>query len=263
MNFIAGLPRSGSTLLCNLLMQNPRFYASETSGLVDILALIRNSWDKFPEMKAISNEVSEFRKKAVCRAIIENYYSDINREIVFDKSRNWLNYVEFIEEILDRKIKILVVVRNIREILASFEKIYRQTGKTRQPKEEQQNLVKCQMVEQRCALWASSDGIVGVPYNIIKSALQRDLADRMFFVKFEELTGNPKFTMSQIYDFLQENYFQHDFDNVEQITVEDDTVYGYPKDSLHKIRTRVEQILPQYPKILGDAADLYKGQELW
>ena len=36
-HFISGLPRSGSTLLQNILSQNPRFYCSPTSGLFDLL----------------------------------------------------------------------------------------------------------------------------------------------------------------------------------------------------------------------------------
>lgn len=32
--FISGLPRSGSTLLANILAQNPRFHATATSGIL-------------------------------------------------------------------------------------------------------------------------------------------------------------------------------------------------------------------------------------
>lgn len=41
--FISGLPKSGSTLLCNILSQNPEFFVSKaTSGCIEILFLIRN-----------------------------------------------------------------------------------------------------------------------------------------------------------------------------------------------------------------------------
>ncbi|MEX0598954.1 MAG: sulfotransferase [Candidatus Paceibacterota bacterium] len=45
--FISGLPRSGSTLLCNILAQNDELFVSKaTSGCHDILFNVRNQWDK-------------------------------------------------------------------------------------------------------------------------------------------------------------------------------------------------------------------------
>ena len=47
-HFISGMPRSGSTLLCNILNQNPRFHATGTSGVLDLLLLVRNNWNLIP-----------------------------------------------------------------------------------------------------------------------------------------------------------------------------------------------------------------------
>lgn len=44
-HLMAGLPRSGSTLMCNILNQNPRFHATSTSGILDIVLTIRNQWE--------------------------------------------------------------------------------------------------------------------------------------------------------------------------------------------------------------------------
>ena len=41
-HFISGLPRSGSSLLANVLAQNPRFCVSPTSGILDIMFMVRN-----------------------------------------------------------------------------------------------------------------------------------------------------------------------------------------------------------------------------
>jgi len=35
--FINGMPRSGSTLLCNILAQNPEFHVTPTSGLSELV----------------------------------------------------------------------------------------------------------------------------------------------------------------------------------------------------------------------------------
>ena len=51
--FISGLPRSGSTLLCNILAQNPAFFVTKaTSGCIEILFSIRNQWDRITEHQA-------------------------------------------------------------------------------------------------------------------------------------------------------------------------------------------------------------------
>jgi sulfotransferase len=70
--FIAGLPRSGSTLLCNILAQNPRFYATHTSGCIEILLTIRNYWDKCIEHRANLDWDALHR---VLAASLETYHS--------------------------------------------------------------------------------------------------------------------------------------------------------------------------------------------
>ena len=44
--FLVGLPRSGSTLLANILAQHPRIHVTPTSGVVDMLVTVRNGWDR-------------------------------------------------------------------------------------------------------------------------------------------------------------------------------------------------------------------------
>ena len=263
LHFISGLPRSGSTLLCNVLAQNPHFYATQTNGLIEILLSIRNHWDIYIEMKAMDNELSEKRKLAVLRGITENFYADVDCPIIFDKSRGWLAHLEMLENILQKPVKILVPVRDMRDVLASFEKLWCEASKTRQLGIEEAAYLKFQTIEQRLAMWTAFDQPVGLAYNRIKDALQRGWKDKMHFVEYEKFTQFPERTMKGIYEFLDEPYFEHDFKHVEQITWEDDTAHGFPAGSLHNIRAEIKPQPPQYPNILGNAADIYRGQELW
>ena len=50
--FINGMPRSGSTLLCNILAQNPEFHTTPTSGLSEIVKGIHEFWKTSPMIKA-------------------------------------------------------------------------------------------------------------------------------------------------------------------------------------------------------------------
>lgn len=257
-HFISGMPRAGSTLLCNILAQNPQFYTTATNGILDIIFSVRNNWDNLIEFKAAPDEEA---KKRVLQGILSSFYEGIEKPIIFDKSRGWIAYIEMAETILQRPPKILVPVRDIRDILASFEKLWRKSSDTHQAVQERDNYFKWQTVEGRCEIWTSQEQPVGLAYNRIKDALTRGHKDKMHFVKYESLTRFPNQTLREIYDFLEEEQFEHNFNHVEQVTWENDSIHGIPE--LHTIRPKVEPQNEQWPDILGDAAIPYKGTELW
>jgi sulfotransferase len=260
--FVSGLPRSGSTLLCNLLAQNPNFYSTPTSGCLDVLFNIRNFWDNLIEHKAnIDKKDNENRKLAVLRGAFHSYYLT-SRNVVFDKGRGWLAYLELLEYIIGDKVKVLVPVRDLREVLSSFEKLWRNQAKSSQLFLERDRYFDFQSVDGRCASWMNMDQPVGLALTRVRDALQRGFADRLFFVDYEQLTKSPKSTMSKIYNFLDEPSFQHNFEHVEQVTQEDDSIFGF--ENLHKISSRVEYKQPDYNTILsGPVADRYKGPYSW
>ena len=258
--FVSGMPRSGSTLLCNILNQNPDIYASATSGLLEIMFLIRNKWDTFIEMQAQDELLSSIQKQNVLSGVLESAYSHRDEGIVFDKSRGWLAHIELLEWIYSN-VKILVPVRNVTDILASFERIWRSATKDKQPNFEQDNYLKFQTVEGRCEIWAGETQPVGLAYNRIKDALHRGHKDKMFFVRYERLTQYPDVVIQNIYDFLGLPGFEHDFENVRQLTHENDRVHGL--GDLHTIRPKVEPNPSNWYDWLGDAGIKYQGLELW
>jgi len=260
-HFVSGLPRSGSTLLCNILAQNPRFHVTATSGILEVMYQVRNRWDHIVEFKAAPDDVAKLR---VLKSILFSYHDNGDRPVIFDKSRGWLAYLEMAEAVLGRKAKVLVPVRDIRDVLASFEKLFRRNAAVFQPAQEadQRTYFDWQTLEGRCKIWGDKSQPVGLAYNRIKDALQRKFGDRMHFVRYEELTTNPKETMESVYKFLGEEPFEHDFNYVEQVTYENDFVHGFR--DLHKIRPKVEPQRPQWPEVLGkQVADLFEGTELW
>jgi sulfotransferase len=260
--FISGLPRSGSTLLANILAQNPRFHASATSGILDVMFGVRNHWDQLAQFQAMTDRgACEAAKRRVLRAILEAYYADDPRPVVFDKSRSWLAHLELAEAILDGPARVLVPVRDLRDILASFEKLWRRAAATRQLPQESQFYVEFQTIAGRCAVWARGDQPLGLACNRVRDALHRGFRDRLHFVPYESLTGSPRETLARIYEFLEEEPFAHDFAHVAQVTHEDDRLYGFP--DLHAIRSRVEPAPPQWPALLGEAAAPYAGVRFW
>lgn len=253
---IAGLPRSGSTLLANILAQNPRFEATATSAILAIILNIREQWD--PLFAATPNEQA---KIDVMRGVLHSYYRQSTRPVVFDKCRGWLAALETAELLLERKVKVLVPVRDMRDILASFEKLWRHNASTTQIPQEKKYPLQFESLEGRCDVWLQKAEPLGLAYMRIEDALARGFRDRLHFVHFEQLTRRPGETMRKIYDFLEEAPFEHDFDHVEQVTWEDDAVHGFK--GLHDIRPKVEPIAPQYPNVLGKLAEKYKGTYVW
>lgn len=247
LHMMCSLPRSGSTLLSNILCQNPNFHATHTSGLLDVLFGVRNHWDTLIEHKAHPMPVAKLN---VLRSIINGYYADIKKPIIFDKSRGWTSQLEFIETLLGRKAKVLVCVRPIPEILASLEKLHRETSKTKQPPGEKDNYFQFQTQEGRCEYWLRKDQVLGLAFSRIQDAMQRGFRDRLYFIPFNKLTSEPTQIMKGVYDFLEQPYYEHDFKNVEQVTTENDELHGY--EGLHTIRPEVKFVPSDAGKILGE-----------
>ncbi len=244
---VSGFPRSLSTLLQNICAQNPKFHATPTSGCLDVLFGIRNAWSNLIEHKA---SPCPQKLKSVLKAALYAYYDDVDKPVIFEKSRGWISYISFVEGIIDKKIKILVPIRPVPDILASFEMLYRETAKVRQPPGEAQNYFQFQTIQGRCEFWMRPEQPVGLALNRLDDAIKQGFRDRLHFVEANRLASNPKQKMQEIYDFLGEPYFDHNFDHVEQVTQEDDEIYGFV--NLHKIRNKVTPIKSRAEEILGE-----------
>jgi sulfotransferase len=259
--YISGLPRAGSTLLCNLLAQNPRFFVSPaTSGCHDVLFNIRNQWDKLIEHQAEGINYEQLR--GVLLSALDAYHPT-DKDIIIDKGRGWLSLIEMIEFIKGEKCKVIVPVRDISEILSSFEQLWRKSTGQSQWAFEQADYFKAQTVEGRCEIWAGQGQPVGLAYNRVKDALSRGYADRMLFVEMDDLTRDPGPTMRRIYSFLGQEPHEHNFANVEQVTKEDDVnVHRIP--GLHTIRPVVAPVPKRALEILGPAlVQKYSNAEVW
>lgn len=246
LHFVSGLPRSGSTLLCNILAQNPDLHATHTSGCLDVLFGVRNHWDQLIEHQA---HPLPRTKQRVLQAILTAYYSDVQQPVVFDKSRGWLAYIELAEELLQRPVKLLVPVRPLPEILASLEKLHRHTARVKQPPGEATHYFQMQTVAGRCQYWTAGEQVLGLAANRLRDAITRGLRNRLHFVHFEELASDPATVLDSIYHFLGLPSFAHNFANVQQVTTEDDGLHGYV--DLHTIRPQVAPVPRQAQHILG------------
>jgi sulfotransferase len=257
--FLGGLPRAGSTLLCNILAQNPRLHCTHTSGCMDVMFIVRNHWNKLIEHKAHPDEEALRR---VLRGILCSYYESVEKPVVVDKCRGWVSLIEMAEFALERKLKVIVPVRDVRNVLASFERLWRESAATSQTPGESENYFQFQTAEGRAEFWLRDNQPVGLAVNRIRDAVRRGYRDRMHFVRFEALTTSSKKTAAALYEFLGEQPFEHDFEHVDQVTWEDDTVHGFK--GLHEIRPKVEPVPPQWQTVPGEFASKYASMnQIW
>jgi sulfotransferase len=251
--FLAGLPRSGSTLLANILAQHPRLHVTPTSGVVDMLVQVRNGWDRNDAFQAMDRRLSEQVKRNVLRAMLQAYFSHVDEPVCVDKNRYWAEFLEMGAELLGGRdrVKVLVTVRDLRDVVASFEQLFRKTSALGQVAPEANMALKFKTALGRLEVFIDDAQTVGRAYNAIRDAVTRGWKDRMHFIDYEDLTRRPQAVMKGVYEFLGEEPHAHDFDHVEQVTVEDDFVYGF-KD-LHLIRQKVAPQPPLWPRVYDDA----------
>ena len=257
-HFISGMPRSGSTILGNILAQNPRFYVTPTSGLVELLSGMRMGYEKIGDFRAAPNE---YAKMGSIRGALYGHFEAVSQPIVFDRNRAWVAELEMVEILLRRKAKVIVCVRDVPEILCSLETLWRENKGSRTIIQQEMKPVEFQSLDGRCNTWLEPGQPVGRAYVAIQDALTRNFRDRLHFVHFDYLTQNPTGALQDIYRFLEETPFAHDFEHVKQVTLEDDIVHGIM--GLHDIRPAVRPVPKRAREMLGALADKFKGPFIW
>ena len=259
--FMAGLPRSGSTLLSSILNQNPKFYSGPSSPVLGAMFAI--------EQDFMGNELYHgYPKPDQVREIIGNiphhFYSDVQQPVVFDKNRAWTARVPYIEGYIGEQAKILVPVRRIDEILTSIlTMIHRNPFEEGQPRI---NFVDEQLIKtdvpindlNRCMYLLGEGGIVYESLNAIMEGFTQNMNDKMHFVDYDDLVNSPKETMENIYDFLEEEFYDHDFESISNIHREDDLI-TYGLSDMHEVRSKVKKTSPSPASVLPEEIiDLYK-----
>lgn len=263
--FIAGLPRSGSTVLSAILNQNPNFYSGPSSPIIGLMNGIEGLLQS-NELFTAFPKINE--GKLIISSCIDNFYSDIGQPIVFDKNRAWTSHINYIEGYFNIQPKIICPVRNMDEILASFISMHK-----RNPYEVNgrinfidEMLIKADIPltdDNRCRYLVSDQGIIGQSYNSIKQCLVEGKQKYLHFVEYEDLMSNPESTLNKIYDFLEEEKYEHDYNNLVNINRENDSLtYGF--EDMHKVRPRLGKTSEPPENILSQLVlERCKGSEFW
>jgi len=256
-HFVSGLPRACSTLLCNLLAQNPRVHATATSPLHEIGYIARKVFQT-EEVKSMNPLEAEKLYYNYVRGGCGHAFDEItDRPVVVDKCRSWIGHLDQTFKVFPDA-KILVPVRDVRGILSSMEK-KRQQHPAPFNGFEEANPTNFTTIEKRVNGWLQNPPI-GIAVERLHEATKR-FKDKLHFVHAEDLTENPKDTMKKVWEFLGEEQFEHDFNNIKQYTHEHEV--GFPYGD-HSIRSSVKPLEKDWNEHLGrDLSEIIKQKFDW
>ena len=257
----SSMPRAGSTLLQNILAQNPDFYVTPTSGLLELVFGARANYTNSPEFKAQDDASMKKAFLAFSRAGMEAYFKALtDKPYVLDKSRGWGVHFDLLSLIFDEEPKIICMVRDLRQVLASMEKKFRQNPDKHRPIENHSNLSGTTTFKR--AVQHLQSPPVGLALDRLAEIHQRGWNKKILFVRYGDLTAQPKQTLKQVYAYLGVPEFTHNFNNIAQVTQEDDQAYGIA--GLHEIRPKVEPLAQDYLSVLGkDAVRFMQSNFAW
>jgi len=247
--FQSSMPRALSTTFQNIVAQNTDFYCTPTSGVLELLFAARSNYTTSPEFKSQDSELMKNGFAGFCKGGIEGYFNSItDKKYILDKSRGWGVYRGFIETFYEEP-KIICMVRNLKDVVASYEKIYRK-GQHTHDAIRNDSTGEGTTVHKRVDGWMDARNTIGRAVERIFETIRLGYDNKILFVKAEDLCLYPDAEMTRVYNYLSIPYFQHDFDNIQQVTKEDDTVYGLTPD-LHTIRTKLEMKPSDADSVLG------------
>ncbi len=250
-HFITGLPRSGSTLLSSILRQNPQFHASITDPLA---TMVKGVIESSQEGAGIKTEVPVERRKNIIEGLFDGFYKHVDKPVIFNTNRAWTLLTPQIKNMYTKS-KMIVCVRDINWVLDSFESAHRRnpfsistvTGGIGGN------------VYSRVDDLMNEKGVVGFPYIGIKQAITGNEKDMLLLVEYNDLCKNPEKIMRAIYAFIGQEYYEHDFNDVEASWDEYDAEIGI---KLHTVRKRVE-LIPRQFILPPDILQKYSNMEVW
>jgi sulfotransferase len=246
--FNSSLPRAGSTLLQNIVADNPDFYCTPTSGFLDLILGAKANYNGSQEFKAQDAELMKNAFLNFCHSGMHGYFDSITEKpCVLDKNRGWGVHLPLANEFMLSP-KVVCMVRDVRAVYASMEKNFRKNP-TEENHIQNPNQLIGTTLQKRINLWA--DGLpVGISMDRLKDMIDQGIDKKVLFIRYEDLMEFPEQEMRRFYEYIELPYYEgHQFETVTQHTHEKDAIYGIYGD--HKLRPKFERKEDDFQEILG------------
>ena len=199
---VTGLPRAGSTLLCQLLAQHPEIHCEgHSSPLCNTLLGIRRMVSDdafFLSQLDGSFETNYGHLTSAMQGFCRGWYGDVQQKIVVDKNRAWLHAVELLLR-LEPDARLIVCLRELGQIYGSIEAQHQRT-------------ILVDFIDHladfdrfgRADMLFAKDKAVGSPLISLHAVpdLPKQVQEHLYFLRFEDLMDRPAACMAHIYAWL-------------------------------------------------------------
>ena len=253
-HFISGLPRSGSTLLSALLLQNPAMHAGITSPVGSLVGTMLREVSQGNETSVL---IDDAQRSALLQGVFDNYYHAIHpTRTVFDTNRAWTLRLDLLATLFPDA-RVICCVRHIPWIIDSVESLVRR------------NLWELSRIfdfDPAGSVYSRAEGLmgrggmIGFALNALKQAMHSAHSAKLLLLPYEVLAREPDYAMRAVYAFTGLPYFRHDFENISFDAGEFDARLGTP--GLHVVRpaTRPSERATILPP---DVWARYERESLW
>lgn len=268
--FLVGLPRSGITLLSSILNQNKKIIVSPLS----LCAHMIDSVEK--ELKFHDNSIlfppDERSINSVLSNFLNNYYEHFECDYIIDRNQAWgtPHYLDIIKKYITDDIKIIFPVRPLVEILTSFCSMCDENPNNfidQSIKQEEWYNYK-DINQTRCEWLMRSRGQMDTSLFSLKNLLEKENKEYLHLIKYDNIIINPQKTIDSLYNFLDIEKFEHDFNNISNFSFSqknyNDLHELFQTPNLHFVRSKIEKKSKDPYKVLGKRlVNIYKNYNFW
>lgn len=255
LHFIAGLPRSGSTLLAGILRQNPRFHAAMTGPVGTLFGVMLNAMGAHNETALF---LTEAQKRDLLRGLFDAYYRpQADKAVIFDTNRAWTARLPALLDLYPEA-KLLCCVRDVAWVMDSLERLVRKNAF--EPSRLFGSAEERATVFSRVEALAHRDRLVGFAWSALKEAYYGEHSRALLLIEYDILCRRPRDTLRLVYEFLGEPWHEHDFDQVEYAEPEFDAQLATP--GLHTVKAKVA-FTPRRTVLPPDLFEKYASLAFW
>jgi len=263
--FLAGMQRSGATILSQILNQNPDIWVSPASPLFKIM---NRQLENYNELEYI-----DYPRTAAIDTIIatipHSFYADKQAKYIIDKNLNWPNPLgmDLIYKYITHNIKIICPVRNVLDVLVSFDTVINAHPDSKNNQMDEQVLAQTlpdkPLADRRADFLMRHDRDVSLSLKFMKQAVIAGYRHMFHFVDYDDFVNNPKKEIEKIYAFLEIENYNHEFENVKDVSgISENSLTGIKH--LHTIRPAVQKISRRPEDVLlPETIRRYSGLEFW
>jgi sulfotransferase len=261
-HFLAGLPRSGNTLLSAILNQNPNIYSTPLSPLTSLMWNYVQSCNDIEQINR--NKENETRAKELLSSFFDTFYKDVDKPIVIDREKDWGTpaNLDLIKRFVTPTPKIIITVRDILEIIASFVAMDSDYLKNNTANSGAfiNNYMSTEDIIAEHLM--RPNGEIDKSLLSLASAFFPENKGIFHIVEYNDLILKPEETMYGIYQFLGMSNYKHNFKKIKKVELDEDVKLGLPSN-LHDVRESLSKSKTS-TNILSDyIKHKYSDMEFW